>query len=270
MQSLFRNSRRKLSQGMVFWREVGAGTPVIFLHGAWYDSSQWVGVMESLGRSCHCFAPDLLGCGESDIPEIHYSINLEAEFLAEFLDALKLERVYLVGDSIGAWIAASYALKYPQQVAGLVLISPEGVEIDNFDRYCKKMQSLAKRPEWILELLKFLRPLTKMFGWDGKVEQDLQQQRLLLQNPTSTELLYLRQLPEIKAELLQNQLSLLTIPTLVIQAGKDSPESLSRSNLYASLIPQAQMKTIAHGGNNLPGNCANVVATDIKDLLFGG
>jgi pimeloyl-ACP methyl ester carboxylesterase len=42
MATLFCNSRRKLSQGLLFWREAGKGIPVIFLHGAWNDSSQWV------------------------------------------------------------------------------------------------------------------------------------------------------------------------------------------------------------------------------------
>jgi hypothetical protein len=48
MNNLFRNSRRKLSQGLLFWREIGNGIPVVFLHGAWNDSSEWVAVMESL------------------------------------------------------------------------------------------------------------------------------------------------------------------------------------------------------------------------------
>ncbi|MER3588832.1 MAG: alpha/beta hydrolase, partial [Mastigocladus sp. ERB_26_1] len=48
MNNLFRNSRRKLSQGLLFWREIGNGIPVVFLHGAWNDSSEWVAIMESL------------------------------------------------------------------------------------------------------------------------------------------------------------------------------------------------------------------------------
>ena len=46
-----------------------------------------------------------------------------------FLQAVKLEKVYLVGHSLGGWIAASYALKYPEKIDGLVLLAPEGVKI---------------------------------------------------------------------------------------------------------------------------------------------
>jgi haloalkane dehalogenase len=85
MNYLFRNSRIKLPQGLLFWREVGEGMPIIFLHGAWNDSSQWLKVMELLSQDAHCLAPDLLGFGESDRPNIHYSIDLQVDCLAKFL-----------------------------------------------------------------------------------------------------------------------------------------------------------------------------------------
>ncbi len=269
MNNLFRNSRRKLSQGLLFWREVGEGIPIVFLHGAWNDSSQWVTVMELLLRDFHCFAPDLFGFGESDYPDIHYSIDLQVECLAEFLQALKLEKVYLVGHSLGGWIAASYALKYPEQIYGLVLLAPEGVEIEEVDRRWKKMQALVKRPPWIFNLLRFIRPLTKVLGLDIKVEQDLQQRQLMLQNPTGSQLLFLRQLPEIKAELVQDKLELLTVPVLILQGGKDSQDALAMSNTYAKLISTAELKIIAHGEHDLSEKCASVVATDIRDFILG-
>lgn len=115
MNILFRNSRRKLSQGVLFWREVATGIPAIFLHGAWNDGSEWVSVMELLANDIHCFTPDLLGFGESAHPNVHHTIDLQVECLADFIEALKLEKVYLVGNSLGGWIAASYTLKYPEK-----------------------------------------------------------------------------------------------------------------------------------------------------------
>ncbi|MBA3923667.1 MAG: alpha/beta fold hydrolase, partial [Nostocaceae cyanobacterium] len=128
MNQQLRNSRMKLSGGRIFWREIGEGTAVILLHGSWQDSGQWVAVMDYLRQDHHCFAPDLLGFGDSEHPQIHYSIDFEVECLAEYLEALKLRHVYLVGHSLGAWVAASYALKYPDQIGGLVLLAPEGVQ----------------------------------------------------------------------------------------------------------------------------------------------
>ncbi len=266
---LFRNSRRKLSQGLLFWREVGNGIPVIFLHGNWCDSSEWVSTMELISRDFHCFAPDLLGFGESEYPNIHHAIDLQVDCLIEFLQALKLNKVYLVGHSLGGWIAASCALKYPEKVQGLILLSPEGVEIEGLQKHWQKMQRLMQGPSLIFRLLKIFRPLAKMLGLDTKIAEDSQQRRILLENPTATQLLYQRQFPEIAAELLQDKLDLIQIPVLILQGGKDKPDALTRSNVYAKLTPQAELKIIAHGGDNLPQKCASVVTGEIRDFIKG-
>ena len=264
---LFRNSRRKLSQGLLFWREVGNGIPVIFLHGNWYDSSEWVSTMELISRNFHCFAPDLLGFGESEYPNVHYSIDLQVDCLFEFLQALKLDKVYLVGHSLGGWIAASCALKYPEKVQGLILLSPEGVEIEGLHKHWQKMQRLTKSPSLIFRVLKIFRPLAKMLGLDVKIEEDLQQRKILLQNPTATQLLYQRQFPEIQAELLQDKLDLIQIPVLILQGEKDQPDALTKSKIYARTTPQAKLKIIAHGKDNLPQECTSVVAEEISDFM---
>ncbi|MBW4631426.1 MAG: alpha/beta hydrolase [Iphinoe sp. HA4291-MV1] len=270
MDSIFRNSRIKLSQGTLFWREIGEGTSIVFLHGAWNDSSQWVCVMEMLSRDFHCFSPDLLGFGESEFPNVHYSIDLQVECLAEFLHALKQEKVYLVGDSLGGWIAASYALKYPEQVSGLVLLAPEGVEIEGQKKRWQRMQRIQKRPPLVFQLLRLLRPITKIFGLNEKIEQDWQFHQVMLQYPTACQLLFQRQHPEIQAELLHERLYLMmTTPVLILQGGKENQETLAISRAYAQYIPHAQLKMITHGGNNLPESCAGVVAGDIRDFLKG-
>lgn len=269
MNTLFYNSRRKLSQGLLFWREAGTGTPVIFLHGAWNDSSQWVSVVELLSREFHCFAPDLLGFGESENPKIHHSVDLQVECLAEFIQALKLEKVYLVGHSLGGWIAASYALKYPEQIYGLVLLSPEGVEIVGQEKYWQNLRRLVNLPLLVVKILKLLRPLAKIIGVHEKIEQDLQQRRTLLQYPIASHLLFQRQQPEIAAELLQNRLYLIASPVLILQGGKDTPQALAKSQIYTQLLPEADFKVITHAGNDLPESSAAVVAGDIQDFIKG-
>ena len=126
MYSQRRNSRVKLSVGQIFWREVGQGPSLVFLHGSWEDGTQWLRTIEHLSPYYQCFAPDLLGFGGSERRKIHYSIDLEVECLAQYLDTLKLRQVYLIGHSVGGWVAASYAIKYPDRVQGLVLLAPEG------------------------------------------------------------------------------------------------------------------------------------------------
>ncbi len=267
MDTLLRNSRRKLSQGLLFWREVGEKTPVIFLHGAWHDSSQWISVMELLSQDFHCFSPDLLGFGESENPNIHHSIDLQVECLAEFLQAVKLERVYLVGHSLGGWVASSYALKYPEKVYGVVLLAPEGVEIEGQEEHCQKMRRLLNYPSLLIKLLRSLSPLTKILGWHEKIVQDLQLRQALLPYPIACQLLFKRKQAEIEAELLQKRLYMIEVPVFILQGGQDTPDALAKSRVYAQLTPKVELKMIAHARNDLPESCAEVVAEDIREFI---
>ncbi len=267
MDALFRNSRRKLSQGLLFWREVGEGIPVIFLHGAWNDSSQWISVMELLWQDFHCFAPDMFGFGESEYPDIHYSIDLQVESLAEFIHALKLEKIYLVGHSLGGWIAARYALKYPETINGLVLLAPEGVEIEGQQTRWRKMRRLVNGSSLLFKLLRFLRPLTKALGWNSNIERDWRFRQVMLQYPTACELLFQRQQPEIAAELLHNQLYSLKVPVLILQGGKDTPEAIAMTQAYAQQVAGASLKMIAHAEADLPESHAGLVAADIREFI---
>ncbi|MBC1241218.1 MULTISPECIES: alpha/beta fold hydrolase [Nostoc] len=267
MDTLFRNSRRKLSQGLLFWREAGAEIPVIFLHGAWNDSSEWLSVMESLAENFHCFAPDLLGFGESENPNIHHSIDLQVECLAEFLQAVKLEKVYLVGHSLGGWVAASYALKYPENVNGMVLLAPEGVEIAGQEEYCRKMRRLLNYSPFVVKLLRSLVTFTKILGWHEKITQDLQLRQDLLRYPIACQLLFKRRQAEIEAELLQKRLYSIEVPVLILQGGQDTPDALAKSQIYAQLTPKVELKMIAHAGNDLPQSCAGDIAMDIREFI---
>ncbi len=267
MDTLYRNSRRKLSQGLLFWREAGEGTAVIFLHGAWNDSSQWVSVIDSLSQHFHCLSPDLLGFGESESPNIHHSIDLQVECIAEFLQAVKLEKVYLVGDSLGAWVAASYALKYPEKVYGLVLLAPEGVGIEGQEKYSRKMRKLVSSPPILSKLLQWFRPLNKIWGLKGKIDKDFNLRQKLLKYPTSCQLLFQRRQPEIEAEFLQKRLHLMEVPVLILQGGQDLLDAVVKTQTYTQLLPQVELQIIAHAGSDLPSSCAGIVARDIHNFI---
>ncbi|MBW4556820.1 MAG: alpha/beta hydrolase [Trichormus sp. ATA11-4-KO1] len=267
MNTLIRNSRRKLSQGRLFWREAGEGTPIILLHGAWNDSSQWVSVIESLSQNFHCLAPDLLGFGESENPRVHHSIDFQVECIAEFLQAVRLEKVYLVGYSLGGWIAASYALKYPEQVNGLVLLTPEGVAIEGQEKHWQKMRKLLNRPSLVFKLLKMFHPLTKILGLQEKIAKDFSLRQMLLQYPVACQLLFQRRRSEIDAELLHNRLYLMEVPGLILQGGLDLLDAVVRSQTYTELIPKVELKIIAHAGNDLPESCPGVIAENIRDFI---
>lgn len=267
-----RNSRLKLPQGIIFWREVGQGPIVVFLHGSWNDGNQWLPVIERLGRTYHCLAPDLLGFGASEQPDIHYSIELQVEFLAQFLKSLRLQQVYLVGHSLGGWIAASYALKYLDQVRGLVLISPEGVKVEGVQRNWWWVRLLWERPQLIKFLQRSLQFLAqfKIPGLRPKIQYLQARLQQWLDNPTSCQLLFRRHPAEIEAELLQEQLSWLKRPILVLSGEEDTPAASAMSQIYAQMCPHAELQILATGKENLPQQDPEAIAQLIRNFLKRG
>jgi pimeloyl-ACP methyl ester carboxylesterase len=262
-----RNSRIKLPLGQVFWREVGTGPILVFLHGSWCDSSQWLPVIEHLSQGYHCFALDLLGFGESEQPKLHYSIQLEVECLLKYLEALHLPQVYLIGHSLGGWIAASYALKYPNQVSGLVLIAPEGVQVEGQEGSWRWARWLVGRPPLFYGVLRSLYPLARVVGRHKGIDQALKQRQQLLSSPTACQLLFRRRRAEIQAELLQEQLECLEVPTLILQGKNDTPDAIARSQTYADKSPNVQLQMIDQEGNDLPEASPGLVAQYIHDLV---
>lgn len=262
-----RNSRIRLPLGQIFWREVGQGPILIFLHGSWDDGSQWLPVIEQLSQDYHCFALDLLGFGESEQPKLHHSIQLQVECLLAYLEALHIPQVYLIGHSLGGWIAASYALKYLNQVSGLILIAPEGVHAEEHRANWRWAKWLVGRPPLAYTAMRSLLPLARLIGRHKDIEQALRQRQQLKNSPTACQLLFRRRWSEIQAELLQEQLDWLTVPTLILQGKNDTPNAIARSQTYADKTPEAQLRMIDQGGNDLPEALPNLVANHIHDFV---
>lgn len=257
------NSRIKLSQGLIFWREIGQGPVLVFLHGSWTESSQWLPTIDYLYSDYYCFAPDLLGFGESETPNVHYSIALQAECLNEYLEALKLSEVYLIGHSLGGWIAATYAQKYPEKIKGLVLISPEGVATPTSNKRWSWPKLLLSLPAGMFKIVKSLIPLFKIIGWQKKIDTLL----LMQASPVACKLLFKRRRPEIQAELLHDRLNYLPIPVLIMQGQKDTPEAIAISQTFANLTPKSQLEIFPGFDNDIPQKQPDVVAQYIRDFV---
>ncbi|MEC4803255.1 MAG: alpha/beta hydrolase [Jaaginema sp. PMC 1079.18] len=262
MTLVFRNSRIRLAPGQIFWREVGQeGRPIVFLHGGEHDSSQWLPLLEKLGQNNRGFAPDLLGFGDSEYPKVHHSIQLQVECLAAYLDALRLESVYLVGHSLGAWIAASYALQNRDRVAGLILISPLGVR-ENSDRKHWRTERSLLNPLTPL-ILKILAPFAKVIGKNRHLKALSQRRAELRQFPTFCQLLLRRRATEISAELLDNRLEFLQTPVLILQGAQEHPNQIAASQTYAKLATDAKFSLISQGDRDLPTQMPDLVAREI-------
>jgi pyruvate dehydrogenase E2 component (dihydrolipoamide acetyltransferase) len=102
------------------------GKTVVLIHGFGGDLDNWLFNMGPLSAVADVVALDLPGHGQSTVTSPAPSVEALAGFVAAFLDGLGVERVHLVGHSLGAAVAAQLALDQPERVAGLVLVAPAG------------------------------------------------------------------------------------------------------------------------------------------------
>jgi pimeloyl-ACP methyl ester carboxylesterase len=105
----------------------GKGRPIVLIHGLGGRSDDWATVIPLLMTGGFTvYAPDLLGYGASNKPNVDYSIALETETVRQFLDQEKLEQVDLVGWSMGGWVALKLAAEHPEKVRTLTLVDSAG------------------------------------------------------------------------------------------------------------------------------------------------
>jgi 2-hydroxy-6-oxonona-2,4-dienedioate hydrolase len=107
--------------------EEGQGETVIFIHGLGQAMYTFRKNVRVLSEYCHVISIDLLGHGLSDKPEIDYSIDDFSKLIVDFMDAMGIENASLLGFSTGAIIALDVAIKHPEYVKRLILLSPGGV-----------------------------------------------------------------------------------------------------------------------------------------------
>ena len=122
----------------------GAGRPVVLVHGNPGSCQDWAKLYTPLARRYCAFAFDRPGHGHSDRTNHggNVTVDVQARLLYSALEELHVERPIIVGHSWGGALAMIYALLYPQDVSGLVLLAPAVYESDD------GVSFLSKLPGW--------------------------------------------------------------------------------------------------------------------------
>lgn len=119
-------------QEITHYHELGEGTPILFLHGSGTGvtaaANWWLNLPEiaELGR---CIAIDSIGYGQSVVaPQTEYGIKEWVRHSVRVLDALGIEKTWIVGNSIGGWVAMQFAIDFPDRLLGIVSMGTGGAK----------------------------------------------------------------------------------------------------------------------------------------------
>jgi pimeloyl-ACP methyl ester carboxylesterase len=98
------------------------GTPVLFLHGNPTSSYVWRNIIPHVAPTHRCIAPDLIGMGKSDKPDLGYFFDDHVRFMDAFIEALGLEEVVLVIHDWGSALGFHWAKRNPERVKGIAFM----------------------------------------------------------------------------------------------------------------------------------------------------
>lgn len=103
----------------IHYVDIGKGAPIVFLHGMPTFSFIWRNIMPVLAPYARCIAPDLIGMGFSDKPDITYSIFDHIAYIEEFLTTLDLLPCTLVMHDWGSVVGLAIASRNPDKITAV-------------------------------------------------------------------------------------------------------------------------------------------------------
>ncbi|HEX6104585.1 MAG TPA: alpha/beta fold hydrolase [Gemmatimonadales bacterium] len=228
----------------------GDGPAVLFIHGYPLDRTIWAHQVASL-EGFRRIAPDLRGMGQSDAPDLGYSIATYAGDLAALLDTLGVEQAVLCGLSMGGYIAFEFVRRWRHRVRGLVLMDTRA-EADSAEAKRGRDASAAEARDRgsaaIAEAMlpRMLSPATLT----GSPETGNRVRALMAATPVAGvvgALGALRDRPD-STELLG---TLAGLPTLVVVGEDDALTPPAQARAMADAIPGARLSVIP-GAGHLP------------------
>jgi 2-hydroxy-6-oxonona-2,4-dienedioate hydrolase len=226
----------------ICYYELGEGPPLLLIHGLGGDADEWVFCLKDLSSSNRVIALDLLGFGRSDKPLIRYSIDGFVEVLERFLDALAIERASLVGSSLGGWVAAAFALKFPGRLDSLVLVDAAGLQSETSRLPIDLRVSTHRHMRDVLNAMFY----DQTFVTEELV--DLAYQGHLRRQDGHTIESVLKHFKD-EHEWLDERAAELTVPTLILWGEQEELIPVSMSDRFHQLIQGSRREVIPECGH---------------------
>lgn len=107
----------------IAYKKAGKGKPIFFIHGIGSRKESWEKITAKLKNNFLCITYDLRGHGESKIDETNFNINDLVQDLENLRIFLKINKMHIVGHSLGGMIGPCYAKKYKNKVLSLTMLS---------------------------------------------------------------------------------------------------------------------------------------------------
>ncbi|MGA9286711.1 MAG: 2-succinyl-6-hydroxy-2,4-cyclohexadiene-1-carboxylate synthase [Anaerobacillus sp.] len=245
-------------EGQSFHVEIeGVGEPLLLLHGFTGDSSSWSSFIQSWSSSFQVVAIDLIGHGKSSKPldPSYYSMEAMSSTLKKLLDHLGLNKIHILGYSMGGRFALSFTLQYPSYVKSLILESSSPGLKTSMEREERRQRdhALAERiiEKGIVDFVEFWETIP-LFASQQQLPEEVQS-KTRAQRLRNSEIGLSNSLKGMGTgaqKPLWNQLNRLDIPVLLI-TGELDKKFISIAKQMEKAISQADFVQINDAGHTI-------------------
>ena len=225
-------------------RPAAHSLPVVLVHGYGMSSGYMVPLAKCLAAERTVYAPDLPGHGRSDDPGRTLSIHELADFLTAWMDAAGIGKAAFLGNSMGCQILAELAVRHPDRVERLILVSPTvdpaaRTFLRELPRFLKT--AFAERPSIILMV------------WRDYLRAGFRRLR--------------REMAFAFADRIEQKLALISVPSLVVRGERDAVVPQAWAAEVARKLRAGDVRVIRGKGHALNYSAADELMRVIRPFL---
>ena len=249
----------------VNYEEAGTGFPLVLVHGLNGDLTGWVLILPEFSKHYRTVAMDVRGHGATSKPDQPYSIQSFSEDLYEFLKNLGIPKAHIFGLSMGGAIAQQFALDHPEMARSLILVSTFSF-VDEHARQAfnglKSRLAQGGYPAFFDEVVKLAFTPKYIAANPGPIAE-LKQKRIQINSPVAIG----RATDACLGVNLKDQISQITVPTLVISGRKDVFTPIHLAEQIHRSIRASEWKILEGVGHNLHIEAAPQLVQTVLSFL---
>jgi pimeloyl-ACP methyl ester carboxylesterase len=242
----------------VHYYEGGEGPPLVFVHGLGAESLNWVPAMLTFRKQYHVYAIDLLGHGETQKPDIAYSIEQQSEMLHQFLVDRKALPADVVGVSMGGWVTLKLAIEHPDAVNRVVIADAAGLK---FQTSLTAKSFLPATHEEFRAFMAMLTPRVQDAPYPLRRDflNQVAEHSWIIQRIFASFLTY--------QDVLDGKLQDIKAPVLIIWGKEEKLIPLSVGEEMKQQIPNSSLVLCADSGHLAIYECWNQIKPDVAAFL---
>jgi 3-oxoadipate enol-lactonase len=229
----------------------GDGPAVLFIHGYPLDHTIWTHQLAALEGWCR-IAPDLRGMGQSDAPDLGYSMETYAADLAELLDRLGARDVVLVGLSMGGYVAFEFLRRWRERVRGLVLVDTRAEADTPEGRMARDTAASTARDHGASAVAEAMLPKVLGASTLGGAPATVEQVRAMMVATPVAGIVGALAAMRDRQDSTPLLAELAGLPTLVLVGDEDEVTPPAQAKAMAEIIPGASLVVIRSAGHLPP------------------